>query len=101
MDVSRAPMDCAAVDEEVWVDPFRCRMWSLHDRMEEYLNEETCRAEIQSFLKNGQLIPVLGRRLRGASSNLPGRPIADTRSGHWAKHARCARCRGSWPAICP
>jgi ParB family chromosome partitioning protein len=38
-------------------------MWSLHDRLDEYLNETTCRDEIESFRKYGQLVPVLGRRL--------------------------------------
>jgi ParB family transcriptional regulator, chromosome partitioning protein len=47
----------------VMVDPFRCRMWHLHDRLEEYISEETCKAEIESFNKHGQLIPALGRRL--------------------------------------
>jgi len=32
----------------VSVNPFRCRMWSLHDRMDEYLNEATCRPEIEA-----------------------------------------------------
>jgi len=47
------------------MDPFRCRMWDLHDRLESDITEETCKAEIESFLKHGQLIPVLGRPLRG------------------------------------
>ena len=49
----------------VEVHPLRCRMWSLHPRLEEHLTEESCRAEIESFEKHGQLLPVLGRRLRG------------------------------------
>jgi ParB family transcriptional regulator, chromosome partitioning protein len=47
------------------VDPFRCRMWDLHDRLEHHIDEVTCKAEIESFLKHGQLIPALGRTLRG------------------------------------
>jgi ParB family chromosome partitioning protein len=47
------------------MSPFRCCMWSLHDRLEEYLTEETCKAELGSFEKNGQLVPVLGRALHG------------------------------------
>jgi ParB family transcriptional regulator, chromosome partitioning protein len=46
------------------IDPFRCRMWELHDRLDQYVTEETCRAEIESFEKHGQLVPVLGRRLQ-------------------------------------
>lgn len=49
----------------IHVNPFRCQMWSLHDRIETYITEETCRAEIDSFMKHGQLVPVLGRALRG------------------------------------
>jgi ParB family chromosome partitioning protein len=46
------------------VDPFRCRMWDLHGRIESDITEENCKAEIESFLKHGQLIPTLGRPLR-------------------------------------
>lgn len=49
----------------VSVNPFRCRMWSLHDRLEEQITEESCRAEIESILRHGQLVPALGRRLKG------------------------------------
>jgi ParB family chromosome partitioning protein len=49
----------------VSVKPFRCRMWTLHDRLDEYVNEATCQSEIESFRRHGQLIPVLGRRLQG------------------------------------
>jgi ParB family transcriptional regulator, chromosome partitioning protein len=51
------------VSSVISVDPFRCRVWRLHDRLEEHITEESCRAEIQSFKKYGQLVPVLGRRL--------------------------------------
>jgi ParB family transcriptional regulator, chromosome partitioning protein len=43
------------------VNPFRCRVWSLHERLDSDINEATCRAEIESFNKYGQLVPVLGR----------------------------------------
>jgi ParB family chromosome partitioning protein len=46
------------------VNPSRCRVWSLHSRLDETLTEETCRKEIESFEKHGQLVAVLGRRLR-------------------------------------
>lgn len=49
----------------VSIDPFRCRMWDLHDRLEQHIDEITCKAEIESFEKNGQLIPALGRPLPG------------------------------------
>ncbi len=49
----------------VAMSPFRCRMWALHDRLETTISEESCREEIASFNKHGQLIPVLGRPLKG------------------------------------
>jgi len=47
------------------VNPFRCRMWALHDRFEAHVTEESCRAEIDSFERHGQLVPTLGRTLHG------------------------------------
>lgn len=47
------------------INPLRCRVWNLHSRLDENLTEESCRSEIESFEKHGQLIPALGRRLRG------------------------------------
>jgi ParB family chromosome partitioning protein len=47
------------------VDPFRARMWSLHDRCHGHVNEETCTEEIESIKTHGQLVPALGRILRG------------------------------------
>jgi ParB family chromosome partitioning protein len=47
------------------VNPFRCRLWHLHDRLEDHVNEVTCNGEIQSFTEHGQLVPVLGRRVQG------------------------------------
>lgn len=47
------------------VDPFRCRMWDLHDRLANLLTEESCREEIGSFAEHGQLVPALARPLRG------------------------------------
>lgn len=49
----------------VSVNPFRARMWSLHDRCDHHLNEDTCKAEIDSFSKHGQLVPALGRPVHG------------------------------------
>jgi hypothetical protein len=48
----------------VAVNPFRARMWSVHERCNESVNQETCKAEIESFEKHGQLVAVLGRVLR-------------------------------------
>jgi ParB/RepB/Spo0J family partition protein len=46
-------------------DPFRCRMWEQHGRLEEALCAQECKDEIDSFSRFGQLVPVLGRPLRG------------------------------------
>jgi ParB family chromosome partitioning protein len=40
-------------------------MWDLHDRFEGTISEESCRVEIESFSRHGQLVPALGRPLRG------------------------------------
>jgi len=53
----------------VSLNPFRCRMWALHDRAQEYITEESCREEIISVKKNGQLVPVLGRTLHNDSTH--------------------------------
>lgn len=53
----------------VSVNPFRCRVWHMHHRLEDYISEETCKAEIRSFAEHGQLVPVLGRRLRSGSDH--------------------------------
>ncbi|HEU4778997.1 MAG TPA: ParB/RepB/Spo0J family partition protein [Steroidobacteraceae bacterium] len=47
----------------VSADPFRCRVWKLHDRFQSEITVETCRAEIESFASCGQIVPVLGRRI--------------------------------------
>lgn len=45
------------------VDPFRCRVWKLHDRIVDSITAETCKAEIEAFVEHGQFVPALGRRL--------------------------------------
>lgn len=52
------------MDSVVSVNPFRCRIWPLHDRLEAYITEADCRSEIDSFSRHGQLVPALGRPLR-------------------------------------
>lgn len=47
------------------VDPHRCRMWELHDRLEEHLPHSTSATQIERFDRRGQLAPVLGRSLNG------------------------------------
>jgi len=49
----------------VLVSPFRCRLWDLHDRFESAISDENCKAEIESFSRLGQIVPALGRPLRG------------------------------------
>jgi ParB family transcriptional regulator, chromosome partitioning protein len=53
----------------VEINPFRCKVWNLHSRLEENITEENCRAEIESFERDGQLLPVLGRRLRSGGTH--------------------------------
>lgn len=53
------------MERVIAVNPFRCRMWVEHERLSEKITEESCRAEIDSFLTHGQLLPVLGRPVRG------------------------------------
>ena len=52
----------------VAMNPFRCRMWEFHDRLEAHISEQTCRNEIESFSRHGQFVPVLGRSLHGDPS---------------------------------
>jgi len=40
-------------------------MWPLHDRLDAYLTDDSCRAEVASFSRNGQIVPTVGRSLRG------------------------------------
>lgn len=63
------PGDGGRLGSGVEVNPFRCRVWHLHDRLEEHITEESCREEIKSFLDHGQLVPVLGRPLRNDPSH--------------------------------
>lgn len=51
------------MDTIVSANPFRCRMWSMHDRLESCITEENCKAEIESFATHGQIVPVLGKKL--------------------------------------
>ena len=53
----------------VSVDPLLCKMWHLHDRLEHLIVEDTCRAEIHSFAKHGQLVAALGRPVRADPDN--------------------------------
>ncbi len=46
------------------VDPSRCRLWPLHPRSPEKVNEPSCRRLIQSIAAHGQLVPALGRPVR-------------------------------------
>jgi ParB family chromosome partitioning protein len=39
-------------------------MWDWHNRLEQHICEGSCRAEIESIARHGQLLPVLGRPLR-------------------------------------
>jgi len=43
------------------VDPFRCRVWSMHGRQEEDVDEASCAEEIKSIKECGQRNPAAGR----------------------------------------
>jgi ParB family chromosome partitioning protein len=60
--------DNATPSTVLYVDPWRCRMWEMHDRASELLTADACREVIRSLKDHGQAIPVLGRRAR----NIPG-----------------------------
>jgi ParB/RepB/Spo0J family partition protein len=45
----------------VSVNPFRCRLWAGHERMEEGITERSCEAELNSIATQGQLTPVIAR----------------------------------------
>jgi len=49
----------------VTADPFRCRTWMLNERIEADVTEASCRAEIDSVARDGQLVPVIARTLPG------------------------------------
>ena len=51
--------------ETIRMNPFRCRVWENHARMEEYVTEESCKEEIQSMQTGGQLVAAIGRRVQG------------------------------------
>jgi ParB family transcriptional regulator, chromosome partitioning protein len=50
------------VSELRWVDPFRCKMWVMHDRLS---GGDVCDELIESIRAHGQKQPVLGRQLAG------------------------------------
>src|SRR5581483_61436 len=52
------------MESPVSVDPFRCRLWIGHYRLEEHINEGNCVREIQSFKAHKQRRPALGRPVR-------------------------------------
>jgi ParB family chromosome partitioning protein len=52
-------------DRTQWVDPARCRPWSLHNRDLDHLSAESCADLIDSIKSEGkQRIPAIVRRLR-------------------------------------
>jgi ParB family transcriptional regulator, chromosome partitioning protein len=51
------------------VNPFRCRVWHLHPRLDELITEESCEEEIRSFEAHRQLVPALGRYIVNGSDH--------------------------------
>jgi ParB family transcriptional regulator, chromosome partitioning protein len=52
------------------VNPFKCVMWHMHDRLGDYITAETCAALIDSIRKHGQKHPVLGRPICERSGSI-------------------------------
>ncbi len=71
----------------ITADPFRCRIWALNDRMEDYVTETSCMDEIQSISRDGQLVPVIGRSLTG-DPDFDVEVICGTRRLFVARHLR-------------
>src|ERR1700736_4470056 len=53
------------MDSIIAVDPLRCRVWHMHDRLDECINEESCKEEIKRIRANGQTVPAKGRPVKG------------------------------------
>jgi len=51
------------------ISPFKCRMWEMHDRLGEDINEDSCASLVQSIRKHGQQHAVLGRTVHGSGSD--------------------------------
>jgi ParB family chromosome partitioning protein len=63
--LSRLATGALVTDRTEWVDPARCRPWTLHNRAIELLDEATCSDLITSLKAEGrQRIPAIVRRLR-------------------------------------
>ena len=45
------------------VNPWRCRMWEMHDRLGAEINSDSCQPLLKSLQQNGQKQPVLARRI--------------------------------------
>jgi ParB family transcriptional regulator, chromosome partitioning protein len=50
------------------IDPFACKMWECHDRLDEFIDEESCREVIGSFVKDGQKHAVLARPCKSSDA---------------------------------
>jgi ParB/RepB/Spo0J family partition protein len=59
------PTDARTKGTPQLLNPFTCRMWECHDRLPEFISQETCREVIDSFVRDGQKHPVLARPVTG------------------------------------
>ena len=92
MAFSHSDLEGSDVQQIVSVNPFRCRMWDLHDRLEHLIVEDNCREEISSVSRHGQQVAALGRRLRGDPDH-DVELICGARRLFVARHAECAAAR--------
>ena len=58
------PMPIRRSGSPVRISPFRCRVWALHNRLEDALNEKNCAEEIESIRIHGQQVPAIARPVR-------------------------------------
>jgi hypothetical protein len=90
MAFSHSDLEGSDVQQIVSANPFRCRMWDLHDRLEHLIVEDNCREEISSVSRHGQQVAPLGRRLRGDPDH-DVELICSARRLFVARHLMC-RC---------
>jgi len=60
--IKKAPTN-SSEPNVISINPFRCRVWAEHGRLEEWVTEKSCEAELKSIAAHGQITPVLVRRV--------------------------------------
>jgi ParB/RepB/Spo0J family partition protein len=60
--IKKAPTN-SSEPNVISTNPFRCRVWAERGRLEEWVTEKSCEAELKSIAAHGQITPVLVRRV--------------------------------------